>query len=201
MRFASVLGETPALVLGGRSPTGTYERRSPLWRVARPVVAGGYTSDGWRREVGFRSATERTMLLVTHAPRHSSYWPFRFQGPGATPSGGQAKMKPTTSGYADVNGIKLYHEVYGEGQPLVLIHGGLTTIGEMQGWVQPLARTRQVIAVEMQGHGHTADTNRPMTPTQLGDDIAALLDHLQIPNADLVGHSFGGASAIRTALQ
>src|SRR6185437_12388247 len=80
MRFASVLGETPALVLGGRSPTGTYERRSPLWRVARPVVAGGYTSDGWRREVGFRSATERTMLLVTHAPRHSSYWPFRFEG-------------------------------------------------------------------------------------------------------------------------
>ena len=99
-----------------------------------------------------------------------------------------------SSGYADVNGIKLYHEIYGQGEPLVLIHGGLTTIGEMQGWVQPLAKTRQVIAVEMQGHGRTADTDRPMSFATMGDDIAALLDHLKIPKADVVGHSFGGAS-------
>jgi pimeloyl-ACP methyl ester carboxylesterase len=72
-------------------------------------------------------------------------------------------MKPTSSGYADVNGIKLYHEIYGEGEPLVLIPGGLTTIGEVQGWVQPLANTRQVIAVEMQGHGRTVDTDRSMS--------------------------------------
>ena len=110
-------------------------------------------------------------------------------------------MKPTSSGYADVNGIKLYHEIYGQGEPLVLIHGGLTTIGEMQGWVEPLAKTRQVIAVEMQGHGRTADTDRPMTFSTMGDDIAMLLDYLKIPKADLVGHSFGGASAIRTAIQ
>jgi len=71
-------------------------------------------------------------------------------------------MNPTKSGYADVNGIKLYYEIYGEGEALVLIHGGLTTIGEMQGWVQPLAKTWQVIAVEMQGHGRTPDTDRPM---------------------------------------
>jgi pimeloyl-ACP methyl ester carboxylesterase len=75
-------------------------------------------------------------------------------------------MNPVHSGYADVNGIKLYHEIYGQGGPLVLIHGGLTTIGEMQGWVQPLAQTRQVIAVEMQGHGRTGvwlfgDTSAP----------------------------------------
>ena len=106
-------------------------------------------------------------------------------------------MNPTRSGYADVNGIKLYHEIYGEGEPLVLIHGGLTTIGEMQGWVQPLAKARRVIAVEMQGHGRTADTDRPMSFTTLGDDIAVLLDHLEIPKADLVGHPLGGASAIR----
>ena len=105
------------------------------------------------------------------------------------------------SGYADVNGIRLYHEICGEGEPLILIHGGLTTIGEMQGWVQPLANTRQVIAVEMQGHGHTADTDRPMSFSTMGNDIAALLDHLKIPKADLVGHSFGGASAIRAAIQ
>jgi pimeloyl-ACP methyl ester carboxylesterase len=110
-------------------------------------------------------------------------------------------MKPTNTGYADVNGIKLYHEIYGAGEPLVLIQGGLTTIGEMQVWVQPLAKTWQVIAVEMQGHGRTADTDRPMSFPTMGDDIAALLDHLKIPKADLVGHSFGGASAIRAAIQ
>ena len=110
-------------------------------------------------------------------------------------------MNPTKSGYADMNGIKLYHEFRGEGEPLVLIHGGLTTIGEMQGWVEPLAKTWQVIAVEMQGHGRTADTDRPMSFTTMGDDIAALLDHLKIPKADFVGHSFGGASAIRAAIQ
>jgi pimeloyl-ACP methyl ester carboxylesterase len=109
-------------------------------------------------------------------------------------------MSATSSGYADVNGIKLYHEIYGQGEPLVLIHGGLTTIGEMQGWVELLAKTRQVIAVEMQGHGRTPDTDRPMTFVTMGDDIAALLDYLKIPTADLVGHSFGGASAIRTAI-
>jgi pimeloyl-ACP methyl ester carboxylesterase len=111
------------------------------------------------------------------------------------------EIKPTTSGYAEVNGIKLYHEIYGSGEPLVLIHGGLTTIAEMQKWIQTLARTRQVIAVEMQGHGHTADTDRPMKLETMGDDIAALLDRLKIPKADLVGHSFGGASAIRAAIQ
>jgi hypothetical protein len=76
-------------------------------------------------------------------------------------------MNPVSSGYADVNGIKLCHEVYGQGEPLVLIHGGLTTISEMQ------------------GHGRTADTDRPMSFATMGDDIAALLDHLKIPKADL----------------
>ena len=85
-------------------------------------------------------------------------------------------MEPVSTGYADVNGIKLYHEVHGQGEPLVLIHGGLTTIDEMRGWVRPLARTRRVVAVEMQGHGRTADTDRPMSFATLGDDVAALLD-------------------------
>ena len=112
-----------------------------------------------------------------------------------------AKAQLVSSGYAEVNGIKLYYEIYGQGEPLVLIHGGLTTIGEMQGWVQPLANTWRVIAVEMQGHGRTADTDRPMSFTTMGDDIAGLLANLKIPKADLVGHSFGGASAIRAAIQ
>jgi pimeloyl-ACP methyl ester carboxylesterase len=110
-------------------------------------------------------------------------------------------MKLVSSGYADVNGIRLYHEIYGQGEPLVLIHGGLTTISEMQEWVQFLANTRQVIAIEMQGHGRTPDTDRPMSFATMGNDIAALLNHLKIPKADVVGHSFGGGIAIRTAIQ
>ena len=110
-------------------------------------------------------------------------------------------MDPVNSGYADVNGVRLYHEIFGHGDPIVLIHGGLTTIGEMQRWIETLARSRQVVAVEMQGHGHTPDTDRPMAFSTLGDDIAALLDHLEIPKADIAGHSFGGAVALRMAIQ
>ena len=79
--------------------------------------------------------------------------------------------------------------------------GGLTPIREMQGWVQPLATTRQVITVELQGHGRTADTDRPLSFATLGDDITALLDQLTIPYADVVGQSFGGAVALRAAIQ
>src|SRR5205823_1769605 len=116
-------------------------------------------------------------------------------------STGETEMRRVHAGHADVNGIGLYHEVHGQGEPLVLIHGGLTTIGEMRGWVRPLARTRQVIAVEMQGHGRTADTDRPMSFATLGDDVAALLDHVGIEKADVVGHSFGADCAIRAAIQ
>lgn len=119
----------------------------------------------------------------------------------AEPATASDPMKPSKSAHADVNGIKLYYEIYGSGEPLVLIHGGLTTIDEMHGWIDPLAKTRQVIAVEMQGHGRTEDTDRPMTWQAMGDDIATLLDVLAIPKADLVGHSFGGGSAIRAAIQ
>lgn len=110
-------------------------------------------------------------------------------------------MEKVSGGYADVNGLKMYHEIYGHGEPLVLIHGGLTTIDEMEGWIERLAKMRRVIAVEMQGHGRTADTDRQMSFATMGDDIAAVLDGLKIPKADLVGHSFGGACAIRAAIQ
>lgn len=83
-------------------------------------------------------------------------------------------MNQPTTAYADLPGIRLYYEIHGQGDPIVLIHGGLTTIGEMQPWVQTLAATRRVIAVEMQGHGHTADTDRPLSFSTFGDDIAAL---------------------------
>jgi pimeloyl-ACP methyl ester carboxylesterase len=103
--------------------------------------------------------------------------------------------------YASVNGLQLYHQIRGSGRPLVLLHGGLLTIdlnfGPLLG---PLAASRQVIAVELQGHGHTADTGRPMTIEALAGDVVALLDHLGIAEADLFGFSLGGLVACAVAL-
>ena len=101
--------------------------------------------------------------------------------------------------YAEVNGLRMYYEVSGSGRPLVLLHGGLLTIELNFGpLVKPLAATRQVIAVELQGHGRTADVDRPMTIEALAGDVLALLDELGIAEADFFGFSLGGlvASAI-----
>jgi pimeloyl-ACP methyl ester carboxylesterase len=103
--------------------------------------------------------------------------------------------------YAPVNGLQLYYEIRGSGRPLVLLHGGLMTIGLNFGpLLEPLAASRQVIAVELQGHGHTADTGRPMTIGALAGDVVALLDHLGIAEADLFGFSLGGLVAFAVAL-
>ena len=103
--------------------------------------------------------------------------------------------------YAPVNGLQLYYEIHGSGRPIVLLHGGLLTIDLSFGpLLEPLAAGRQVIAVELQGHGHTADTGRPMTIEALAGDIIALLDHLEIDQADLFGFSLGGLVACAAAL-
>jgi pimeloyl-ACP methyl ester carboxylesterase len=112
-----------------------------------------------------------------------------------------APLAPLSSGYAEVNGIKVYHEIYGKGEPLVLLAGGLMTIGEMSTPLASLAATHEVIAVELQGHGRTADTDRPLSFETMADDIAALLDHLNISRADIVGLSLGAAVGLRTAIQ
>lgn len=104
--------------------------------------------------------------------------------------------------YARVNGLAMYYEIHGEGQPLVLLHGALSAIGTSFGKLLPdLARERQVIAVEMQGHGHTADIDRPLRYEQLADDIAALLTQLGIEQADLFGWSMGAGVALQTVIR
>jgi pimeloyl-ACP methyl ester carboxylesterase len=118
-----------------------------------------------------------------------------------TETSARAPFAPVSSGYANVNGIKLYHEIYGQGEPLVLLHGGLMTIGEMSTPLEAFAKTHKVIAVELQGHGRTADTDRPLSFETMGDDIAALLNQLNISKADIVGLSLGGAVGLRTAIQ
>lgn len=95
--------------------------------------------------------------------------------------------------YAEINGLRLYYEEHGSGSPLVLLHGGLLTIDLCFGPVIPaLARRHRVIAVELQGHGRTADTDRPMTFANLASDVVGLLDHLGIRQADVFGFSLGG---------
>ena len=107
----------------------------------------------------------------------------------------------TQGQYANVNYLKMYYEIHGKGQPLVLLHGGLGAIG-MFGQILPkLAETHQVIAVELQGHGHTADLNRPLSFEQMADDIAALIKQLGLQNADLLGYSLGGGVALQTAIR
>src|SRR5205809_1471219 len=101
--------------------------------------------------------------------------------------------------YAEVNGINLYYETHGAGRPLILLHGGLGS-GEMFGPVLPvLAKRHQVTAVDLQGHGRTADIDRPIDVRLMAGDIAALIDHLALASPDVVGYSLGGGVALHTA--
>lgn len=112
-----------------------------------------------------------------------------------------ARQGPTT-GYAPVNGLKMYYEIHGSGEPVVLLHGAFMTItNNWDGWISELSKTREVIAVEMQGHGRTADIPRDFTYENLADDMAALLDYLKIPRADLIGYSMGGSVAMECAIR
>src|SRR4051812_46054403 len=106
-----------------------------------------------------------------------------------------------TMSYASVNGLDMYYEVHGEGRPLVLLHGAYMTIDLMGPILAGLAETRQVIAVEQQGHGRTADIDRPITYEQMADDTAALIRHLDLDAADVFGFSMGGAVALQLAIR
>ncbi len=111
------------------------------------------------------------------------------------------QQKPTT-GYAPVNGLKMYYEVHGSGDPVVLLHGSFMTItNNWTEWIGELSKTRKVIAIEMQGHGRTADIKRDFSYENLADDVAALLDHLKIPSADLIGYSMGAGVAMQCAIR
>ena len=113
----------------------------------------------------------------------------------------EAKQGKRT-GYAPVNGLNMYYEVHGTGAPLVLLHGAMSTIETDFGKMIPaFAETRQVIGVEQQAHGHTADIDRPLSLEQMADDTAALLRHLKIEKADFFGYSLGGGVALQMAIR
>jgi pimeloyl-ACP methyl ester carboxylesterase len=125
----------------------------------------------------------------------------------ATPASQGAEMIDTTprTSYAPVNGLEMYYEIHGttpEGHPpLVLLHGAFAMTDLWRPMVEALATNRQVIAVDFQGHGRTADIDRPFSYEHFADDIAALIGHLEIPQADIAGYSMGGYTALQIAIR
>jgi len=112
------------------------------------------------------------------------------------------QLKPLTSGYAPVNGIKVYYEVYGKGQPIILLHGAFYTINMNWGQLIPeLSKTRKVIAIEMQGHGHSPYSERKLDLVTLASDVEKVMDYLKIDSADVAGYSMGGSVAYQFAVQ
>jgi pimeloyl-ACP methyl ester carboxylesterase len=104
--------------------------------------------------------------------------------------------------YASANGLDLYHEIRGSGDtPLIVLPGGFMPVEAMGALVPELAKTRQVIGVDLQGHGHTADIDRSLRFETMADDIAALMDHLGLAQPDFFGFSFGGGVALRLTIQ
>ena len=113
----------------------------------------------------------------------------------------QATNKDAKGNYASVNGLNLYYEIHGAGEPLILLHGGVGAI-QMFGEVLPsFAQNRRVVAVDLQAHGRTADIDRPLSFELMAGDIAALIKHLGIEEADVMGYSLGGGVALRAAIQ
>lgn len=114
----------------------------------------------------------------------------------------QTTNMKTQAGYAAVNGINMYYEIHGEGKPLVLIHGGGSTIETTFGNILPLlAKQYKIIAVELQAHGHTSDRPGPESFEQDADDVAALLQQLNIPKASFFGFSNGGTTSLQIAIR
>src|SRR5512143_540206 len=106
------------------------------------------------------------------------------------------------TGYAPVNGLQMYYEIHGTGQPLVLLHGAFSAIGTSFGNLLPcLARTRQLIAFELRAHGRPPDIDRPLSLEQMADDVAAALRHLGIERADIFGYSMGAGVALHLVIR
>jgi pimeloyl-ACP methyl ester carboxylesterase len=108
---------------------------------------------------------------------------------------------PLGYGYAPVNGLNLYYEIHGAGEPLILVHGGLGSAESFGANLAALATQRRVVAVELQGHGHTADVDRPLRFESMADDIAGLIAHLQLRATDVMGFSLGAGVALQVAIR
>ncbi len=114
----------------------------------------------------------------------------------------EASSTAAQTGYAPVNGLQMYYEIHGTGQPLVLLHGAFSAIGTSFGALVPgLSQSRQVIGFELQAHGHTADIDRPLSLEQMADDVAAAIRHLGRERADVFGYSMGAGVALHVTIR
>jgi pimeloyl-ACP methyl ester carboxylesterase len=155
---------------------------SPLISVVAFALAIAAASCAARKEdPTMTTNTAPTSQTVTPTPEHSV---------------------PTKTGRIEVNGVSYYYEIHGHGQPLLLLHGGLGTIDMFQGAVLPaLAASREVIAVDLHGHGRTSLGERPINLMDQGDDMATILDQLGYAQVDAMGYSLGAGVAFRLAVQ
>ena len=112
-----------------------------------------------------------------------------------------AGQKTPVGKYAEINGLKMYYEVSGQGDPLIVLHGAYMDIPSMGSIIPKLAETHKVYALEFQGHGRTADIDRPITYQNLADDVAALMETLDIDSADVFGYSMGSAAGLQLAIR
>jgi pimeloyl-ACP methyl ester carboxylesterase len=103
--------------------------------------------------------------------------------------------------YAPINGLKMYYEIHGKGMPLILIHGGAGAVENWSEILPKLSQNRQVVAIDLQAHGRTADIDRPLRYELLAEDVYALTKYLGLEKVDLMGYSLGGGVALRTAIQ
>ena len=111
-------------------------------------------------------------------------------------------IQPAEKGYADINGLKMYYEIYGQGKPMVMLHGSFMTIPmNWSDFIPLLAKDRKVIVAEMQGHGRTKDIAREFSFEGMADDVSGLLKHLKIDSADILGYSMGGGIAFQVAVR
>src|SRR5436189_4197787 len=139
-------------------------------------------------------------LLKTHNPFRSILLLIAIIFIASSSIGQQ--ITPSNSGYAPANGISVYYEVYGEGKPLVLLHGAFYTIDMNWGQLIPeLSKTRKVIAIEMQGHGHTPFSDRKLDLATLASDVEGVMNHLKVDSADVAGYSMGGSVAYQLTIQ
>ncbi len=116
-------------------------------------------------------------------------------------TGQTAQTVGVQTGYADVNGLHMYYEIHGTGRPVVALHGAYMSTQSMKDFVGDLAKTRQVIVMDLQGHGRTADIERPVTYEAMADDVSALMDKIGVPKADAFGYSMGAGVAYQLAIR
>ena len=139
-------------------------------------------------------------ILTSCRPAPEKKWQNALETSDSADSGQDAK--PAAIGYADINGLKMYYEVYGSGKPLVLLHGSYMSIPLNWRHIIPMfAKDRKVIVAEMQGHGRTRDISREVSFEGMADDVSGLLKHLKIDSADILGYSMGGGIAFQVAVR